>query len=139
MFKRFFAVMLAGLVLFTALGIQPAGAQTGSYAATEKIKTKVQKIGIGTNAKVEVKLRDNTQLRGYISESNQDSFTVFDKLSGSSKTIPYADAQSVSKGGGGLSAKTWIILGAAAVGAVATWAIVKPALCDGGAQSRGPC
>lgn len=130
--------MLAGFVLLSAFGIQRAGAQT-SDQATEKIKSKVQKIGVGTNAKVEVKLRDNTQMKGYITESNQDSFTMFDKYSGSNKTISYADATSVKKGGSAFSAKSLIIIGAVAAGAAVTWIAVKPVLCDGGAQSRGPC
>lgn len=139
MFRRTFTMMLAGMLLITAFGLQRAGAQSNSDQATEQIRTKVQKIGVGTNAKVEVKLRDNTKMKGYISDSNQDSFTVFDKLSGSSKTVSYADASSVKKAGGGISTKTWIILGASVVGAAVTWAIVKPVLCDGGAQTRGPC
>ena len=139
MFRRTLAMMLAGMLLVTAFGLQRAGAQSTSDQATEQIKTKVQKMGVGTNAKVAVKLRDNTQLKGYISESNQDSFTVFDKLTGSSKTVSYADTSSVKKASGGISSKTWIILGAAVVGAAVTWVVIKPALCDGGAQTRGPC
>lgn len=138
MFRRFFAVMLAGVMLLSAFGIQRAGAQTNDQA-TEKIKTKVQKMGTGTNAKVEVKLRDNSQMKGYITESNQDSFTMFDKYSGSNKTISYVDATSVKKGGGGISMKSIIILGAVAAGVAITWVAVKPMLCDGGAQDRGPC
>lgn len=140
MFRRTFAMMLSGLVLLTAFGFQPAGAQvTNDRQATEKIKTKVQKIGVGGKARVEVKLRDNTQLKGFISDAGQDSFTVVDSKTGSSKTISYADTSSVKKAGSGLSAKTWIILGAAAVGAVVTWVIVKPAFCDGGNVTRFPC
>ena len=139
MFRRYFAVMLAAVVLLSAFGIQRAGAQTTSDQETAKLRAKVQKLGTGTNAKVEVKLRDKTQMKGYISESNQDSFTVFDKYTSSSKTVSYADAASVKKSSGGISTKTWIILGAAVVGAAVTWAIVKPAFCDGGAQTRGIC
>lgn len=94
---------------------------------------------MGENARVEVRLRDNTQLKGYLNDADQDSFTVVDSQTGSSKTVSYADTSSVKKVGSGISAKTWIILGAAAVGAAVTWVIVKPALCDGGAQTRGPC
>jgi hypothetical protein len=140
MFRRTFAIMLSGILLVTAFGFQSVFARTANDSqATEKIRAKVQKIGVGPNARVEVRMRDNTQLKGYISAAEQDSFSVTDGRTGSTRTVPYTDTTSVKKAGGGLSAKTWIILGAAAVGAVVTWIIVKPALCDGGAQTRGPC
>ena len=139
MFKRFSAVMLAGAVLLSAFGIQRVGAQTSNDQAIEKIKAKVQKIGVGTNAKVEVKLRDNTQMRGYITDSNQDSFTMFDKNSGSNKTVSYADATQVKKSSGAFSTKSLIIIGAVAAGAVITWFAVKPVLCDGSPHTHGPC
>ena len=80
-----------------------------------------------------------TLLKGYISDADQDSFTVVDSMTGSRNSLAYADTSSVKKAGSGISGKTWIILGAAAVGAIVTWVIVKPVLCDGGAQTRGPC
>ena len=132
--------MLSGILLATAFGFQPALAQTGNDTqAAEKVRARVEKIGVGRNARVEVKLRDNTQLKGYISAADQDSFTVIDSKTGSIRTVSYADSSSVKKAGSGLSAKTWIILGAAVVGTAVTWVIVKPVLCDGGAQTRGPC
>jgi hypothetical protein len=132
--------MLSGLLLLTAFGFQGAGAQSlGDSQTTEKMRSKVLKMGVGVNARVEIKLKDNSQFRGYISDANQDSFTVVESKTGSSKTVSYSDTSSVKKAGSGLSAKTWMILGAAAVGAVVTWVIVKPAVCDGGAQTRGPC
>ena len=140
MFRRTFAMMLSTILLLTAFGFQHAGAQvTSNLQATEKIRAKVQKMGVGSNARVEVKLRDNTKVKGYVSDADQDSFTVIDSKTGSSKTVSYADTSSVKKAGGGVSAKTWIILGAAVVGAAVTWVIIKPVLCDGGAQTRGPC
>jgi len=140
MLRRTFALMLCGIILAMAFGLQHAGAQTSNdFQASEKVRAKVQKIGLGPNARVEVKLRDNTQLKGYISAAEQESFTITDKRTGSTKIVAYAAASSVKKSGGGLSTKSWIILGAAVVGAAVTWIIVKPALCDGGAQTRFPC
>jgi hypothetical protein len=140
MFRRTFAIVLSGMLLFTAFGFQHVRAQSGNDPqATERIRAKVQDIGQGRNARVEVKLRDSSQLRGYIDNADQDSFTVVDKLTGASMKVAYADTSAVKKSRGGLSTKTWIILGAAVVGAAVTWVIVKPVLCDGGAQSRGPC
>lgn len=140
MFRRTFAILLSGLLLLTAFGYQGAGAQSiGDQQATEKIRTKVQRMGVGVNARVEVKLKDKSQFKGYISEANDDSFTVVQSGTGSSKTVSYADTSSVKKAGSGLSAKTWIIIGAAVAGAAITWVAIKPVLCDGGAQDRGPC
>ena len=139
MLRRTFAMMLSGILLVTALGFQHVLAQANDTQATEKIRAKVQKIGIGSNARIEVKLRDNSQLKGYIKDADQDSFTVMDNKTGSIRTLSYADTSSVKKAGSGLSGKSWLILGAVAVGAIVTWVIVKPALCDGGAQTRGPC
>ena len=140
MFRPIFAMMLATAILVTGFGLPTVRAQAVTDAgATEKIRTKVQKIGVGGNARVEVKLRDNTRLKGYISDAEQDSFTVVDSMTGSRHSVAYADTSAVKKASSGISGKTWAILGAAAVGAVVTWIIVKPALCDGGAQTRGPC
>ena len=140
MIRRTFAIMLSGMILLAAFGFQHAGAQSlGDSQATEKIKTKVLKMGVGVNARVEVKLKDHNQFRGYISDATQDSVTVVEKTTGSSKTVSYSDASSVKKASSGWSAKSWIILGAVAVGAAVTWVVVKPALCDGGAQTRFPC
>jgi hypothetical protein len=140
MFRKIFAMMLSATVLLTAFGLQSVWAQGLIDArATEKIRSSVQKIGVGGNARVDVKLRDNTQLKGYISDANQDSFTVVDNKTGMRNTVLYADATSVKKSSRGVSTKTWLIVGAAAIGAVVTWIIVKPVLCDGGAQTRGPC
>lgn len=140
MFRKIFAIMLSATVLLTAFGLQSMRAQGLTDArATEKIRSSVQKIGVGGNARVDVKLRDNTQLKGYISDASQDSFTVVDNRTGARNTVFYADASSVKKTSRGVSTKTWLIVGAAAIGAVVTWIIVKPVLCDGGAQTRGPC
>jgi hypothetical protein len=137
-------MILSGILLLTAIGVQQVGAQSANDVrsdrqAVEKIRTKVQKIGVGGNARVEIKLRDQSQLKGYISDVGQDGFTVIDSKTGSSRTVPYADTATVKKASTGLSAKSWLTIAAVVAGAAITWIIVKPALCDGGAQTRGPC
>jgi len=127
-------LLSAGVVLETA---QAQTSRDAEIAA--KARAKVAKIGIGQNAKVEVKLRDQSRIKGYIQELHQDSFTVVERDTGVSRTVAYADALEVKRSSGGLSAKNFAIIGAAAGGAIVTWIIVKPALCDGGAQTRGIC
>lgn len=127
------------MLLATSAGLQSAWAQTADTAAASRARAKVESLGLGHNARVEVKLQDNTKLKGYLSAKEHDSFTVTDSKTGATSTVRYAEVVEVKKAGGGISTKSWIILGAAAAGAVTTWFIVKPVLCDGGAQSRGPC
>ncbi|MBA3354531.1 MAG: hypothetical protein H0U18_01040 [Pyrinomonadaceae bacterium] len=139
MLKRMLAIMLTGMLLTMAVGFPPVNAQSQDEPRVATVRGDVLKLGVGEKARVEVKLRDNSKLKGYIGEAREDSFTVVDSKNGSNQRVAYGDAQKVKKAGSGFSPRSWIILGAAVAGAVATWIIIKPALCDGGAQDRGPC
>jgi hypothetical protein len=140
MIRRTFALVLSGILLFTAFGLKTAQAQTGKDAQLAgETRARVQKLGLGRDARVEVKLRDSAKLKGYISEAGQDSFTVTDSKTGTAQSVAYADVAQVKKPSSGLSKRAWIIIGAAAVAAVVVGIVVKPAVCDGGAQSRFPC
>jgi hypothetical protein len=137
------AIMLTGMMLM-AVGFRPVTAQSLQGAGqddsrTAKLRMDVFKLGVGERARVEVKLRDHSKLKGYIGEATDGSFTVVDSKNGTNRRIAYADVEKVKKAGGGFSTRSWIIVGAAVAGAVATWIIIKPVVCDGGAQSRGPC
>ncbi len=135
MLKRTFALMLSGTLLFITFGLQSARAQTGADAQrAEKARIKVQRIGLGRDARFEVKLVDDTKLKGYVSAANQDSFTVADSKTGASRTVTYADVQEVKKPRSGLSPLTWAIIGGAAVAAIiVAVTVIKPVVCDGGA------
>ena len=138
MLKKTFAIVL-GLSLLS-LGLLPVGAQTAQESlAASKTRSHVYKLGVGPKSRVEVRLRDNTRIKGYIADADQNSFTVKDEKTGAMQTLSYGDVGEVKKPGGGLSTKSWRMIGAAVGGAAITWAIVKPAVCDGGAQTRFPC
>ena len=139
MLKRFSVVALLIVFLSGGLVFDTADAKSSNDELAAKARAKVAKIGVGQNAKVEVKLRDQGRVRGYISELDPARFTVIERDTGASKTFTYEDVAEVKRSHGGLSTKSWIIIGAAAAGAIVTWSIVKPALCDGGAQTRGIC
>jgi len=140
MIKRLTVLMLMMGVLTAGVVLETAQAQTSRDAElAAKSRAKVAKIGVGQNAKVEVKLRDESRIKGYVNEVHQDSFTVVERETGVSRSVAYADAMDVKRSGGGLSTKGWAIIGAAAAGAIVTWIVVKPAICDGGAKTRGIC
>lgn len=140
MFKRTFAVLISAVILAASLSFQSVQAQAGRDADhATKARLKVETLGLGSDARVEVKLSDGTRLKGYVSARELDSFTVTDRKTGATSVVRYAEVSEVKKSGGGLSTKSWIVIGSVIAGAVVTWIIVKPALCDGGAQTRGPC
>ena len=136
MFRRALAVMMSVIVLSLTAGYQPARAQApAATRAAEETRAAVQKLGAGTKKRVEVRMQDGSKLSGAISAIGEDTFTVTDSKTGAARTLAYADVSRVKKsGGGGLSARTWIILGAVAVTAVIVGVtVVEPVLCDGGA------
>jgi hypothetical protein len=138
--KRFIILTMVMALLPAGMAFKTAQAQTSRDAElAAKARAKVASIGVGQNAKVEVKLRDQSRIRGYVSEVQQDSFTVVERETGVSRSVAYADAMELKRSSGGLSTKSWAMIGAAAAGAIVTWIIVKPAICDGGAQTRGIC
>lgn len=61
----------------------------------EKVKTGIVKLGVGPDARVAVKLRDNTKLSGYISEVNESSFVVTNAKTGVSTVVSYPDVKQV--------------------------------------------
>lgn len=135
MLRRALAIMISGLLWSSLLGYQPARAQAQeANRDAEKARAAVQKLGVGTRTVVEVKLRDGSRLKGPISAAGEDAFTVTDSKTGAARTVAYADAARVRETGRGLSARTWIIIGAAAATAVIVGVtVLHPVLCDGGA------
>jgi hypothetical protein len=132
MLKRTFAMILAAILISVTLGLGSAGAQTVN-AAAERARAVVTKAGVGQKAKVEVKLPDNTKVKGYVSDAGADSFTVTDSKTGAARTFAYNEVEQIKKsGGGGLSSTTKaIIWGGVAAGAIITLYTVRGAFCDG--------
>ena len=138
MIKTPLAITLSVIITILSFGL-PATVTAQSNADTEKIRVKVQTLSASKNSQVQVKFRDNTKVKGYIDAVEPVSFRLRDPKDGTTQSIAYSEVESVSKASDGVSTKTWLIIGGVAAGAVTTWLIVKPAVCDGGAQSRGLC
>lgn len=94
---RIAAVVLAALFLNLTL---PSSALAGGSPEKEarfaqKVQTEIAKLGTGPNARVDLKLRDKTKLKGYISEVGAESFVVIDDKTGSATTITYPQVKQV--------------------------------------------
>src|SRR5918912_1244257 len=136
--KRHLAIALSVIITALSFGL-PVTATAQWTAEIEKIRAKVQILSANGDSQVQVKFRDQTKVKGYIGSVEPVSFTLRDPKDGTSQSIAYSEVDSISKAGSGISTKTWLILGGVAAGAVTTWLLVKPAVCDGGAPTRGIC
>lgn len=74
-----------------------------------KVKAKVQKRGMGEKSRVKVNLVNGDVVKGYISKTEETSFTVTDKKTGQTITVPYADVKQIR--GPGLSKGDKILIG----------------------------
>lgn len=94
--KKILSLMIACLVL-TAMSVPVAAATKAEKEAkfTGKVKTGIEKLGVGRDTRVEVKLRDKTRLKGYISEASENGFVVTDLKTGATNTVAYADVSQV--------------------------------------------
>ena len=138
MIKKPFAIALSIIITAVSFGL-PATAMAQARASVENIRANVQVLSASKDSQVEVKFHDKTKAKGYIVSVEPVSFTLKDPKDGRLQSITYSEVESVKKASSGISTKTWLILGGVAAGAVTTWLVVKPAVCDGGAQTRGIC
>ena len=111
--KRLTFLLVAVLVFNSVAATQVTQAQEASQTA--KVKTEVQKRGIGEKSRIKVRLRNKAEVKGYISKIEDASFEVTDKSTGRATTIPYADVVKLQGSGLSKGAKIGIIVGAAVV------------------------
>ena len=113
MFKKILTIVLAGL-LMQAFCVQPAFANSKEEKLaqhTEKVRAGILKLGVGTGARVAIKLRDDVKLAGYISEATADSFIVTDLKTRAATTVAYGDVTQVKGHNIGTGAKVAIGIG----------------------------
>jgi hypothetical protein len=136
--KTYLALALSVVITVVSFGL-PVTAKAQSNSEADKIRSKVHTLSASKGSQVQVKFRDGTKQKGYIEAVEPLAFTLRDPKNGSTQSISYTEVENISKAADGVSTKTWLIIGGIAAGTVATWLVVKPAVCDGGAQTRGIC
>lgn len=98
MFKKYLTLTMSVLVLNLAFGSTAFGGTTNEEKAAkqaEKVKANVTKLGTGKDARVEVKLKDGTKLKGYVSQINENSFVVMNEKTATPTEVPYPNAKQV--------------------------------------------
>jgi hypothetical protein len=77
----------------------------------EKIKAEVERRGTGEKSRVKVRLRDKTEVKGYISQIDASSFQVTEEKTGKVMTLAYVDVEKVGGRGMSRNTKTVIFIG----------------------------
>jgi hypothetical protein len=96
MYKRILSVVLVGLLVnFVCAAPAAAGSKAKEIEAAAKVKAAVATLGTGPDARIEVKLRDKTKLRGYVSEANDDGFIIVDVKTGRPSQVAYPQVKHV--------------------------------------------
>ena len=91
MLRKQLSVLLATVLLTLGGDLVFAQDKTGD-SETERVsavRTEIAKLGTGLDARIKLKLRDNRNLEGYISDANSDSFTVVDLKTGIPTVVAY--------------------------------------------------
>ena len=97
MLKKFVTLVLAGLLTQT-FGAGPvfAGVRADKEPqSVEQIKIKVARAGTGEKARVTVRLKDGTKLKGYVSQAEENNFVVRDRKTDAATTVRYEDVAKV--------------------------------------------
>jgi hypothetical protein len=111
--KKLLTVMVACLVV-SAVSVRPVAASSKAEKEARfagKVKLGVEKLGSGRDTRVEVKLRDKTRLKGYISEISENEFVVTDLKTGASNKVAYAEVKQIK--GNNMSTGAKIAIGIA--------------------------
>ncbi len=128
MLKKVLSLVVVVVVFHAGFCVQTASARSKAEKQArfaEKVKAGVEKLGVGEETYVRVKLRDKTKLAGYISEAREESFVVTNLKTSEATTVAYADVKKVK--GHNLSTGAKIAIGAGIVFGVVLLIVVATA------------
>ena len=98
MLKKVLSLVAIVALFHAGFCVQTASARSKAEKQArfaEKVKAGVEKLGVGEESYVTVKLRDKTKLAGYISEAREESFVVTDLRTSEATTVAYTDVKKV--------------------------------------------
>ncbi|MGE0101995.1 MAG: hypothetical protein AB7H86_21290 [Blastocatellales bacterium] len=124
MFKRNLSTLLIGALIFSLIASPLALAKSKEEKAAEfagKVKSEIGRLGTGPDARIEVKLRNKTKLKGFVSSIGEESFVVTSDKTGVTTEVPYPDVAKVK--GNNLSTGAIIAI-AAGIGVGVTFLII---------------
>jgi translation initiation factor IF-1 len=121
-------LFLAHALVLSALG--PGMRAQSNLNAETKAKTEVVDRLNKKETRVKVKLRNGSEMKGRITQSGDNSFTLTDEKTGSKSDIAYADVVNIEGRGMSKKKKMFIAIGAGAAVLVAVTAYALTHLLD---------
>lgn len=115
MLKKTLSLLLVALLIQTTSFVTPVSAlpnNENDAALAQKVKANVMRLG--QQARVKVKLKDDTRLEGHISEIGAEHFIVTDARNGASTSIAYSQVKQVKRNNLSTGAKIGIVAAIAA-------------------------
>ncbi len=97
MFQKILSAVLVAAIVAIAT-MQPAYASSREEKQAKqaaKVKAGIEKLGVGEQSRVSLKLYDKTKRSGYISEIGEDSFVVVEDRSSVATRVAYPDVAQV--------------------------------------------
>ena len=119
MMKTLLSLLIA-VVLLSGTVSQPAQASQGNrqVPTVEAVKSKIARQGIGAKAKVTIRLKNGTKVKGYVAQAEDNDFVIRDRKTDAPTTIRYEDVLKVEENRGHSTARNIAIGVAVGVGAV---------------------
>ena len=115
------SIVLANLLYFPTATAKPVTIK--EQRQLEKLKTGIRKLGTGPDARIKIKLKDKTELRGYISEAGENSFVVVNAETGKSNIVDYPQVAQAK--GNNLSSKAKLAITLVVVGVIGILILVS--------------
>ena len=125
MFRKYVSLALIGLVLnLTFYSTAMANTEKDAKFA-EKVKANIAKLGTGKDVKVEIKLKDSTKLKGFVSEVKDSGFVLTSEETGMSKEISYLQVKQVKGGNSKTGQRIFAIFAVVGLLTVLSWGAAR--------------
>ncbi len=80
--KTLLSLLIAALMVSGTVSQPALAAQSKSQVPTvEAVKSKVARQGIGSKAKVTIRLKNGTKVKGYVAQAGEEDFVIRDRKS----------------------------------------------------------
>ncbi len=89
MLKKLISLALVTAICGSSIVVSAAVPSNDDEKQAEKTRAEIRKLGTGTDAKIELELRDKTKVKGYVSEANDIDFVVVDPATKNATTVAY--------------------------------------------------